>query len=270
MYNFTEDCMTGIPMIDEEHRQLFDTINQAMALAGGQDNVPEDVEGLLQTLKQYAETHFEHEEEYMERINDPELARQKREHGMFKKKLEEFDAKRLDTADGRQMPGELLEYLSRWLYHHILGSDIMIGKFRTAADGTDKKTGDAFAFTEKYYTGIELVDKEHAKLFDIIRETNELIFEELLHDKYDRIVAILGELRDYTIYHFKDEEKYMESIGYSGLEAQKYAHQAFVDRLNEINLDEVDDNQQEYLEELIEFLGNWLVNRILNMDKTIR
>lgn len=270
MYNFTDDCMTGIPMVDEEHRQLFDTINQAMALAGGQDNVPADVEGLMQTLKQYAETHFEHEEEYMERINDPELARQRREHGMFKKKLEEFDAKRLDTADGRQMLGEILEYLSRWLYHHILGSDIMIGKFRTAVDGTDKKTEDAFAFTEKYYTGIELVDKEHAKLFDIIRETNELIFEELLHDKYDRIVVILGELRDYTIYHFKDEEKYMESIGYSGLEVQKYAHQAFVDRLNEINLDEVDDNQQEYLEKLIEFLGKWLVNHILKMDKKIR
>ena len=81
--------------------------------------------------------------------------------------------------------------------------------------------------------------------------------------------SILEELKDYTIYHFQDEEKYMLSIGYSGIEAQKCAHQVFVDRLNEINLDEVDENQQEYLEELVGFLRGWLINHILKMDKLI-
>ena len=47
------------------------------------------------------------------------------------------------------------------------------------------------------------------------------------------------------------------------------AHQAFVDKLNEINLDDVDDNQQEYLTELVDFLLSWLVNHILKIDKLI-
>jgi hemerythrin len=96
-----------------------------------------------------------------------------------------------------------------------------------------------------------------------------LINDELLHDKYDKIVDILGELKEYTVKHFSDEEAYMEEIHYSGLDAQKLAHTAFVDKLNEIDLDQVDDNQQEYLNGLIDFLLGWLVNHILKMDKKI-
>ena len=61
----------------------------------------------------------------------------------------------------------------------------------------------------------------------------------------------------------------MQRIEYTGLEAQQYAHQAFVDKLNEINLDDVDENQQEYLIELVDFLLSWLVNHILKVDKLI-
>ena len=34
-------------------------------------------------------------------------------------------------------------------------------------------------------------------------------------------------------------------------------------------LDEIDDHQQEYLLELIDFLAGWLVNHILKMDVAI-
>ena len=34
-------------------------------------------------------------------------------------------------------------------------------------------------------------------------------------------------------------------------------------------MDEIDDNQQEYLYELIDFLAGWLVNHILKMDINI-
>ena len=64
----------------------------------------------------------------------------------------------------------------------------------------------------------------------------------------------------------------MAEMNYPGLEAQKRAHTAFVDKLAEIDLnqlDEIDDHQQEYLNELIQFLAGWLVNHILGMDKQI-
>lgn len=61
----------------------------------------------------------------------------------------------------------------------------------------------------------------------------------------------------------------MESIHYEGLPAQKRAHEAFVSRLEEMDLEHIDENQQETLEDLMEFLTEWLVNHILHTDKLI-
>lgn len=263
MYMFTDDCLTGIEVIDNEHRKLFAIINEAFELLEKPGMQAAGAKNLIMALKNYANTHFAHEEAYMAKIKDPELSRQRREHKSFIAKIDEINLDILNDEKGKEVLEDTLKFLTRWLYHHILGSDIMIGKISYS------EAADPYAFTDKYRTGIELVDNEHMKLFEIIRRTDEAIHAELLHDKYDVIMDIIDELRDYTILHFNDEEKYMESIKYEGLEHQRLAHQAFVDRLNDINLNEVDDNQQEYLEELIEFLMGWLVNHILKMDKLI-
>ena len=126
-----------------------------------------------------------------------------------------------------------------------------------------------FAFTDKYKTDIPLVDDEHRHLFEIIEQTNDLIHEKLLHDKYDEIMRLLDELKTYTETHFSDEEALMEKISYPGIDAQKKAHAAFVDKLVHIDindLDEIDEHQQTYLFELINYLLNWLSNHILASD----
>ena len=46
-------------------------------------------------------------------------------------------------------------------------------------------------------------------------------------------------------------------------------HQKFIDKINELDLDDVDDNQEEYLYDFLGFLQNWLVNHILRVDKLI-
>ena len=91
-------------------------------------------------------------------------------------------------------------------------------------------------------------------------------------DKYDEIMRLLVKLKDYTQFHFADEEMLMEKMHYPELAAQKRAHTAFVERLVEIDLSELDDmdnNQQTYLLELIQFLLGWLSNHIIGMDKKI-
>lgn len=265
MYEFTEDCLIHIEQLDEEHRRLFQMLNEAVSMAESTADVSGIAKELLRNLKEYAAVHFAHEEAYMEEIQDPELPRQRAEHLQFAEKMLQFSCDTSSPEAARASLQELLTYLVRWLYRHILSSDMMIGKISAAA-------ADPFAFTERYKTGIELIDDEHSRLFEIIREANELINAELLHDKYDEIVRLLEELKNYTEFHFSDEERLMESIQYPGLAAQRRAHTAFVERLVEIDLsdlDDMDNNQQEYLNDLIRFLLGWLSTHILGADKKI-
>lgn len=270
MYQFTEDCLTGIEQIDKEHEKLFELINQTVKLLNNEllDDKYHQVSGVLEELRNYTDTHFANEEAYMAAINDPELERQKKQHMAFREKINMLGFANIDELKGQQQAlDDLLKYLVRWLYQHILSSDILIGKMPSVEEWREQEN--PCVFTAKYMTGIPLIDGEHETLFEIIGEANDLVKAELLHDKYDEIVAILGKLTDYTREHFQDEEEYMESISYPGLEAQKMAHRAFVSKLEEIDLEQVDQNQQKYLEELMEFLFGWLSNHILKSDKLI-
>lgn len=126
-----------------------------------------------------------------------------------------------------------------------------------------------YNFTADYLTGITLVDEEHAHLFELANQAYALLKEDYLSDKYDQIVAIIEELKEYTKFHFKDEEEYMESIDYEAIFIQKAQHKMFIEKLEEVNLDVVDENQDAMIEEMLTFLTNWLFNHILKLDKLI-
>ncbi len=265
MYRFTDDCLIGVEQIDNEHRELFRIINETQDLLDNQiiSDKYDRILAMVERLEQYAEEHFEHEEEYMESIRHPELNLQKRQHLFFRDKINGITHSLSSDHEQQAMLEDLLHYLITWLYRHIISSDLMIGKLKPSEERT------APEFTDKYLTGIAIVDKEHKELFRIIGDVYRVMTDDMALDKYDEIVRLLEELREYTKFHFQDEEFYMESIQYEGLEAQQRAHEAFVSRLEEMDLEHIDDNQQETLEDLMEFLTEWLVNHILHSDKKI-
>lgn len=265
MYQFTDDCLIGIPEIDNEHAHLFELLNQTDAALHAKDaDVAAITSRLLNKLYEYAITHFAHEEAYMLSIDDPELNRQSTEHEAFRDKV----TSAMNTGElTLETAQDLLTFLAKWLYRHILGSDILIGKFKKAEVSTD-----AYVFSDEYLTGIGLIDDEHRQLFALVNEVHTLVHDEFIFDKYDEIMRILTELRNYTEMHFHDEEAYMEKINYADLDAQRRAHNAFIEKLVDINFEELeslDNNQQEYLQDILDFLAKWLVNHILKMDKLI-
>lgn len=123
-----------------------------------------------------------------------------------------------------------------------------------------------FEMKEEYKIGISNIDKEHEKLFEIGEQTYQLLRDTYATDKYDKIVELIQELRDYTAYHFKNEEDYMESINYKRLFTQKMDHANFIKKLDEINLAKVDQNQDEAIMGILTFLNRWLTNHILEKD----
>lgn len=270
MFHFTEDCIIGIPQIDDEHRHLFSLMEKGLDLLHGDYTADryEQVKQLLQELEDYADEHFAHEEAYMEQIRDPELIRQRIQHSSFRDKVRDFSFIDInDDAAQQKVLEDLMLFMTKWLYHHILGSDIMIGKLPPLEEWMLREN--PCDFTEEYLTGITLIDEEHRELFRITERAYEIVKAYSVADHYDEITQILDELSDYVEKHFHDEEMYMESIHYEGLEAQKRAHASFIAKLAETDLDKIDADPQRYMESLIEFLLGWLIQHILYTDKKI-
>jgi hemerythrin len=122
---------------------------------------------------------------------------------------------------------------------------------------------------QDYLIGIDQVDVQHEKLFEIAERAYQLLKDEFRTDKYDEIVKILEELKEYTIFHFKFEEEYMMSIGYKKFFSHKVQHNDFMEAINNADLNNIDKNQEEYILGLLEFVVKWIDEHILSEDKLI-
>ena len=74
---------------------------------------------------------------------------------------------------------------------------------------------------------------------------------------------------NYTKIHFQHEEEYMKSINYKGMFMQKVQHDQFCQKLDELDLEHLDENSEEVIQEVLTFLTDWLVHHILETDKKI-
>ncbi len=124
-----------------------------------------------------------------------------------------------------------------------------------------------YQWSSEYALGIEEIDAQHQKLIEIADQVYTVLNDPWRTDKYNQILEVLGELKDYTVYHFKFEEEYMAKIGYKKRFSHAIEHSAFVEKLNAVDLTEVDEAQEKYLLELLNFITDWIVNHIMTTDK---
>lgn len=122
---------------------------------------------------------------------------------------------------------------------------------------------------DEFALGVPAIDEQHRKLFEIANRAYSVLKNELLVDKYDQIVNIFDELKDYTIYHFSFEENYMKSIGYRRFLSHKVQHDDFIQKINETDLNKLDENQEQYLIDTLEYVVDWIEKHILGVDKRI-
>lgn len=120
---------------------------------------------------------------------------------------------------------------------------------------------------DKYKTGIELIDKQHKELFRLFNRIYELYNNEFIIDKYDQIITAIEELKSYTKYHFEAEEEYMVSIRYKKFFQHKLKHEELINKIDSIDYNIIDEDQQNHLLELMKFLTEWLVQHVLIEDK---
>ncbi len=123
-----------------------------------------------------------------------------------------------------------------------------------------------FKWREIYSCNIEEVDNQHKRLLEIGSNLSNLVRNKDGIDRYDEIMEHLGELKNYTIYHFNSEEELMEKYGYEGLDEHKKAHRNFIDKINEIHCKDIDEDQRGVTMEILIFIADWIENHILKDD----
>ena len=82
-----------------------------------------------------------------------------------------------------------------------------------------------FEWREEYSIGVDSIDQEHKRLFRIINKLFD--FKEEEKDNQWTCQEGIKYFKGHAVKHFADEEAYMASIGYEGLEQHRRIHQDF-------------------------------------------
>ncbi|MCK9171444.1 MAG: bacteriohemerythrin [Treponema sp.] len=79
-----------------------------------------------------------------------------------------------------------------------------------------------------YEFGIPEMDEQHKHFADLLNRFYEGLVDQ---DTKDHLLILLNEAIDYTHYHFSEEVKMMQDIGYSALIEQKKMHSDIENRI---------------------------------------
>lgn len=117
-------------------------------------------------------------------------------------------------------------------------------------------------WSNNYSVGVELIDDQHKHFVGIMN----MLYKEIQTKSTDRIPLIINELVAYADTHFETEEKYFDEFKYDGTQEHKEEHKKLREKINEF-LSHKDNDSLEFAFELLDFLENWLVDHLANMDK---
>jgi len=126
---------------------------------------------------------------------------------------------------------------------------------------------------DEYRTGIETLDRQHEH---IIRRLVELEDEFSQPTPNLGLISIaLGQIKEYSGYHFWFEERLMDEVGCPVREENIRQHADFSRRLNDFFVIVGSENYaspETYLAyvELVRFLQSWVQNHICTLDCKIR
>jgi len=114
---FWDDGMSvGIDTIDEQHRYLFDLVNDLFDIVTSKRGAGE-IARVLKALEAYAKVHFQAEEQMMAHYGFEGLGHQQQAHRSFENKLEAFYRELHENPLITQI--DMLSFLRDWLVHHI-------------------------------------------------------------------------------------------------------------------------------------------------------
>ena len=117
-------------------------------------------------------------------------------------------------------------------------------------------------WSDKLSVHVKVIDDNHKKLLCIANELHDAIVA--MHSK-QVLGKLLGELVEYTKFHFAREEKFFANTGYKDAAAHKKEHDDLTKKVLEIQK-RYNSGVQPITLEVMAFLKDWLFTHILGSD----
>lgn len=120
---WTDDFNVGHPEIDAQHKKWVDIFNTAHDQIMSGDSKILSTMGIdaVNAMMEYAATHFEFEEKYMEEMGYPDIKNHREAHHFFSLQLKRIND---DFLNGNKLlNSEVIKIISNWLVDHILNMD---------------------------------------------------------------------------------------------------------------------------------------------------
>ncbi len=124
---------------------------------------------------------------------------------------------------------------------------------------------DFFKWDEKKFgLGVHAMDLEHQKLISLMNQLYSLSKNKA---PKPRLVMVLDQLTAYTIKHFDDEEKFMQSIAFPGFITHQQVHKSLLEKFGKHAKSFKEGSDLVVPNEFFTFLKVWLQAHIMGLDR---
>ena len=114
----------------------------------------------------------------------------------------------------------------------------------------------------EYSVAVKKFNDDHMKLFSYINDLDRGLSSGL---GISEMSYILQGLVDYTILHFKNEEKLMKKYNYPDYDSHKQEHDELIEKVTDF-FNDFKDGRKTFSIQLLIFLNDWITNHILKTD----
>lgn len=123
------------------------------------------------------------------------------------------------------------------------------------------------AWRNEMEIGVPMIDADHKVLISLLNQTYSCLGRP---EERANLDSVLSSLLDYTAYHFRREELFLEKIGYPGLAEHRAEHESLTVQVEELNHRYRSQPDSVRARDLLTFLERWLTDHILIVDMAFK
>ena len=127
-YVWDASLITGYKIIDDQHKQLFDTLVKLIE-ASGHGFGKEEIYTTLDFLSEYTIMHFKTEEELQIEYGYPDYPLHKQSHDEFKTTVNNQIHTLQKKGPEKELIDIVVQTIGDWLVTHIKGNDIAMAAY---------------------------------------------------------------------------------------------------------------------------------------------